>query len=409
MYLTSIVQPYSLAAMPSPSLQRTSRDALSRNRRTLAEFNSDNRDNDGSTGSAVTTLPPAVQCLTTHNASKATGGYHSAIAQPSFSQFHKFPPEIRQCIWEFFCPTLVARCRVWELHLLYSPSSLSNSCIAYESRVLAYQMQPVKAMLLSCWESRAIAKKALPDTLSIRNGTGVVRFNKETDVILVSDMPFSDKKLEKTTEMPGFYDNIKHLAVDESLWHLLFQDIPEPRLPLVEHCPQLNYLYICVSSHRCLKTGVTWCRSNLVNKFHFEIPKLEAEPDEDLQLVYCWPNLVKHHQFAEEEVPMVVSNNLLFEFCTYFRRDLAQEQSVVELWPMVLFADAEGTKGFKKLQLGNTEDFRDPDEHSDLVESEEDPENEELDVVEYNPGEDGHDEFDDTIDEIFDHVHQACL
>ncbi|OAQ60916.1 hypothetical protein VFPPC_13182 [Pochonia chlamydosporia 170] len=178
---------------------------------------------------------------------------------------------------------------------------------------------------------------------------------------------------------------------------------------LVEHCPQLRYLYLCVSSHRCLKAGVTWCRSKLVNKFHFEIPKLEAELDENLQLVYCWPNLVKHHRFADEVVPMLVSNNLLFEFCTYFRRDLAQEQSVVELWPMVLFADAEGVERFRKLQLSNYEDFRHPDEHSDLVESEEDPENEELDAAEYIPEEDVHDEFDDTMDDIFDHVYQAYM
>ncbi|KJZ69253.1 hypothetical protein HIM_11356 [Hirsutella minnesotensis 3608] len=392
--------------MHSAPLQRTSRETLSPTRRALVEFDSDNRDHDGSTSSAITTLPPALQSLTTHNTSKATRGYNAAIAQKSFPQFNKFPPEIRRCIWEFFCPTLVAKCRVWEFHLL--PSSLSNSCIALESRVLAYQMQPVKAMLVSCWESRTIAINALPDTLSIRNGTGVVRFNKETDVILISDMPFSNNRLKETMEMPGFFDNIKHLAVDESLWHLLFQDIPEPRLPLVEHCPQLTYLYICVSSHRCLKTGVTWCRSNLVNKLHSEIPKLEAELDEDLQLIYCWPNLVKHHQFAEEEVPILVSNNRLFKFCSYFRRDLAQEQSAVELWPMVLFADTEGIKRFQKLQVGNNEDFRDSDEQSDLVESEEDLENEEFDVVEYNP-EDWQDEFDDTMDEIFDHVHPAYM
>ncbi|GAB1318320.1 2EXR domain-containing protein [Madurella fahalii] len=255
-----------------------------------------------------------------------------------FPQFKRFPIEIRQRIWEFFCPDLVATSRVLWLHCMPKGSSrVKHKAQVSEGPVLEQQTRPVRTILAVHGESRRLALKVFPDVLSIRNG--VLRFNASRDVIFLDPIDTIFREFQVMPEIPGFTELIHHLAVNPAVfWVLDARESQAP--PAFASFKSLKNLYYLLDSvdHRSEHLG--WCASNLVRQY--EVVTFEEQPGlaENSQYLYCWPDVGKYRAFAEKYIPVGVLTRDLQTLPTGAEGILPDG---VEVWPMVMFLkfDAE--------------------------------------------------------------------
>ena len=83
--------------------------------------------------------------------------------QPKFPQFKRFPPELRRCVWEAFCPALAATSRVYCFDLTVpglAPDGAGGQRFTsgvQKSRVLQDQTEHARIVMAVHRESRHFA------------------------------------------------------------------------------------------------------------------------------------------------------------------------------------------------------------------------------------------------------------
>ncbi|KAK4132223.1 hypothetical protein BT67DRAFT_444123 [Trichocladium antarcticum] len=209
-----------------------------------------------------------------------------------FPQFARFPIELRQQIWESFCPDLTVKSRVFcfQLH---------RGAQVWEGPFLEQQTRESRAMLAVHHESRQFALKAFPDLLSFQ-GPGLVRFNAKRDLVFLSsdETVFSD--LDSVPQIPGFSEHIHHLALGMPLFNTGQQLYPA----LCRAFENLKTVYYSTEPEDHKPEHLRWCTSNQAN--HYFLTTFEQEPGlgEDADHLFCWPDLENHPSFAENEIPL---------------------------------------------------------------------------------------------------------
>lgn len=203
-------------------------------------------------------------------------------APSSFPQFMQLPPELRHYIWSLFCPDLVAKSRVLEVEGNHkvNPRLRKNLVIG---AFLQEQTAPARAVLATHRESRALALRTYPDTLPIHDGDGVVRFNKDTDVVLFDQPPTS------------ILENIYYLGMGPD-WGF-DEDLPpkdpsssvDPRMQtLLQTFPNLKAVYFY--DEFCNPARMPWLKADKLNFYHFQTYEQEPGLGEDLDFIFCWPD-----------------------------------------------------------------------------------------------------------------------
>lgn len=198
-------------------------------------------------------------------------------APSSFPQFMQLPPELRHHIWSLFCPDLVAKSRVFEVEV--NPKPRNNLGIG---AFLQQQTAPTRAVLATHRESRALALRTFPDTLPIHDGDGVVRFNKNTDLVLFDEPPRS------------ILENIYYLGLGPD-WGF-DEDLPakdpssvDPRIQiLLQTFPNLKAVYYHIEGRN--PATMPWLKADKLNFYHFQAYEEEPGLGEDLDFIFCWPD-----------------------------------------------------------------------------------------------------------------------
>ncbi|KAG5662591.1 hypothetical protein KAF25_005009 [Fusarium avenaceum] len=295
-----------------------------------------------------------------------------------FPQFRRLPIELRSRIWELFCPELCARYRVLDFLISYGTTRHPESATSLvwtvrDGIALEDQTRNLRTVFAVCQESRALATNAFPNSLSIDAGTGdaIVAFNRNSDVVLVNGLTCPPGR--NVFHLPEFASEIKKLALGgpDILDNLSGSDVPT----LVNQFTQLETFYVNVSSTDCQKSSLAWCTSDLVN--HYQTQTYEKQPGlgEDLQFLWCWPDLQRHPDFARFQINRDTWDNLPDPLgSTLERRGL-------KAWPMVAFEYERGLRRYEMLQtLGpdmgddtsSEEEGDDEDDGSNLDEYESD-------------------------------------
>ncbi|KAK4445877.1 hypothetical protein QBC34DRAFT_412394 [Podospora aff. communis PSN243] len=262
-----------------------------------------------------------------------------------FPQFMRLPIELRYKIWELFSPELTAAGRVLEV-----PRN-GNTFI------LANQTASSRAVLSTHRESREFALKTLPDLLPMPHArfSGFdpqplfIRFNKEKDIVLFPRVNLVRFAIE-TPPTPDFLDQVRNLA----LWLHQFDSqasIPRPisvtpQSPPNLHFPNLKNLFFLEEASSCPWKVLRWCGSDkvkrsLVTQYRETIEGVVQFVHREM---YCWPDLEKHRDFAEHEIPLVQlwRNNILPGYPGTDADSSVEEQlKKLSIWPLISFNDDE--------------------------------------------------------------------
>ncbi|KAF4463979.1 sarcoplasmic reticulum histidine-rich calcium-binding precursor [Fusarium albosuccineum] len=286
-----------------------------------------------------------------------------------FPQFCRFPIELRQRVWDFFCPELRARHRVLDFGISYGTARHPGGgdlpvWTVRDGLALEDQTRNLRTVFAVHQESRAMAAKAFPHSLSIDAGEGdaVVAFNRDTDVVLINGL--GTPPSNSIFHLAGFASEIKKLALGG--WETLDDVDGSAAASLVSKFELLEDFFICLSSSNCRKAHMAWCTSDLVN--HYLTQTYEKEPGygEDLQFLYCWPDLDNHPDFAKYQIRREVWDNLPEPLDSVLEKELG-----VKAWPMVVFEYERGLRKYEMLQTLGVDVNDDDSESSDESDGEE--------------------------------------
>ncbi|KAF5566172.1 sarcoplasmic reticulum histidine-rich calcium-binding precursor [Fusarium napiforme] len=286
----------------------------------------------------------------------------------SFPQFGRLPSELRNTIWELFCPELWARHRVLDFQISYGTALHPDAASSFvwtvrDGIALGDQTKNLRAVFAVHKESRALATNAFPDSLSIDAGSGdaTVRFNRNSDVVLMSGLSCPPGRM--VFHLPGFASEVKNFALGGPN---ILDDLSGPDVPaLLRQFTQLKCFYVNVSSTDCQKSTLGWCTSDLINRYQTQTYEKQPGLGEDLQFLWCWPDLQRHPDFARFQIDRDTWDNLPDPLGSEL------EQRGLKAWPMVAFEYERGLRRFELLQtlgpdLGDdTSDEDDDHDHDD--------------------------------------------
>lgn len=284
-----------------------------------------------------------------HSDYHGSSGISSAKTTSSFPQFIRLPLELRYRVWELFCPDLTAKARVYWLQ--YStpspyqpPIRPPKSHPVYDGPLLDAQTRPARTMMAVHRESRQLALKALPDVLRFQpKGKAWLRFNARRDIIYLSNAE-DFFAYEEIPRIPGFTDQIRHLAVEV---RVLAELGNLHTILLWATFPNLEAIYFATEPVNHSPEYLRWCTFKSSNQYLVEInadqdPWLE-EPD----MLYCWPDIKNHRDFAKKEIN---KKKLMEDMVQKADIDITWASSrTLNLWPLVQFQRDSNLDWFDQL------------------------------------------------------------
>lgn len=199
----------------------------------------------------------------------------------TFHPFLRLPTVLQWIIWTVVCPELSFSPLVLNFYLRY-PGRISKGNCLEDNTARVRSVSTIHRC------SRRLAVAALPDTLAFGNGSDLVRFRKERDVVMV-DINFYVDSIEVYPNWhvnPGFSDAVVNLAV------YLEPDMVTMMLLKMYCCfPNLRTLYQAndLEGYFLGEQEVAWCQSDLIYR-------------SGRSNIFYWPDLLRHHKYARRHV-----------------------------------------------------------------------------------------------------------
>ncbi|KAK8023155.1 hypothetical protein PG991_007036 [Apiospora marii] len=199
----------------------------------------------------------------------------------SFPQFTRLPLELRQRIWEFFDQDMRSPARIFGFRM---PFSGANEL--HEGPLLERQTAPARAVLATHQESREYALKYYPDAIEKGGEPGIIRYRKETDIIMVSGY-FRDFASISSWQDSDVFTGIRNIALDlEGTAEHQYEDLLTAERP---HWPNLQSTYFVTQAITHSTRSLRWCGSDAVQTYHLQVEELDTGLGEDYEAIYCWP------------------------------------------------------------------------------------------------------------------------
>lgn len=276
----------------------------------------------------------------------------------SFPQFARLPPELRERVWEFFCPELGSKHgRVMRFMADYipqhDPAKPAQWVLTDRNATLDQQTELFRIVGAVHHESRESVVKRFPDTLPIYAGSGdaEVRFNGRRDIIAIEfdhTNPVIRQGPSTRRSAGHVYGNIGHVAF--SLVHhyvsenraVIDGDFCTGMADMLTNFPKAQTAYVWVENWE-LPISTRWAAAPFA--CHYLAQTYEQEPGlgEDAEWIFCWPDTVNHPDFSKYNV------------IEPFRREVGEEslESLdaidVKFAPLVSFDLSSGVKEFYRL------------------------------------------------------------
>ncbi|KAI9150345.1 hypothetical protein HJFPF1_10109 [Paramyrothecium foliicola] len=273
----------------------------------------------------------------------------------TFHGFSRLPPELRRQIWECFCPELVFKSRL--LDITVGPPSERHAhaqswppdvrpWTARDGHTLDSMTLTTRRVLAVNRESRSIAMQVYPDylCLDLASGDAIVRFNKQTDVILLTGYGMDYHDTGKY-HFPDFADRITQLAISATLgYNSTAGDSADHKLEFLRQFPNLKRTFFLMENlqHGTPK-NLKWCVPDYIHELYVETFEESPGLGEDMQMVFCWPNVDEHRVFHE----------LYRKTHDSLPQDLDQEELIsmgIDPYPMAIFQFESGMAQYRELQ-----------------------------------------------------------
>jgi hypothetical protein len=308
-------------------------------------------------------------------------GFGASHPDPEFPQFLKLPIELRRHIWELYCPELRLKPRMMDFtinpgtarHRDPSWSPAKQVWTVTDGIMLADMTSATRTVLSVHAESRSMALAVLTDTLAIEAGSGdaLVRFNPEKDLVKISGLSPRDYRAGDYLYLDGFADKVKNLSLSaEEAFRdgislpnelsdelLRFETMTHAFLNLLDKFKNIETVFFGAThrntpsdDEKSRKRRLRWCASDLVNHHFIETHELVDGYGENLQYIFCWPDLISHKDFAKTSVDKLWCDeeSMPKEFSEYF------EHRNIGYWPVVIFEAGKGRRRYESL-------FQEPD------------------------------------------------
>ncbi|KPM44945.1 hypothetical protein AK830_g1669 [Neonectria ditissima] len=274
----------------------------------------------------------------------------------SFSKFLQLPFELRQRVWELFCPELRLRSCIFEFHMTPGTARYHDPSLPATASVwtvtdwlnLGDQTRSIRRLLSVHRESRATAIKRFPDSLSIEGGSGdaIVRFDRDNDVAMMFGLEKAEA--DDVFRLPGFAEYVKHAGIAN--WHDFVFDA-NALAHLARDLRSLEAIFLCPSSDRLRRESIGWCASDLVNRQHLQRIEEPSGYGGDLESMYLWPDIRNHRDFARFQIP---------DFLAPIHQPLAEvlRAKGVKTWPAVIFEFEKGMLRYQSLLEPGLEGYK---------------------------------------------------
>ncbi|KAL2131511.1 hypothetical protein VTI74DRAFT_4932 [Chaetomium olivicolor] len=252
-----------------------------------------------------------------------------------FPQFKRLPVELRHRIWEFFCPDLAVKSRVYWFQMVlhrrhWSSGRQEVSPQIYPGPLLEQQTRAARVMMAVHQESRELALKAFPDTLTLAD-KGQIRFHAQRDLVHVESTETVFLELDRLPSIRGFSKQVRNLVVEPGV----LTDLESRSSALFDGFRNLQNVYYLITTPADHKPqNLRWCTSDKVKHYHFTTWEEQPGLGEDAQHMYCWPDLNKHLAFAEAEIPLKELCEELLHQGFDFR---GASFNGKKIWPLVQF------------------------------------------------------------------------
>ena len=298
----------------------------------------------------------AQECLNTGAAESDEFLVHVRDGKGDPATFHSFgrlPPELRRHVWALFCPEMLLKSRL--LDITVGPPSERHAhgyswpqdvrpWTAHDGRTLKAMTLTTRRLLSVNRESRAIALESFPDSLSLDLAPhdAIVRFNKETDVILLTGYGMDYHDTEKY-HFPEFATQIKQLAVSATLgYKSTARNSVGLKSAFLRQFPVLERIFFLLENMQYDNArDLRWCVPGYVHELHVGAFKNMHGPGDDLQMVFCWPNVDEHKTFHDMHRTL----------CRSLPSDMDELLELgIEPYPMAIFQFKSGLAWYKDLQ-----------------------------------------------------------
>lgn len=234
-------------------------------------------------------------------ASEAGSTWDDGVYLDSFPQFMQLPMELREMVWRFFCPDLSTEPRVFELSVTGVGSGVTLA------PQVESQTTPIRTLLAVHHESRTIGHKFSPSLIELPHGSGVIPCQVDKDIILLTFAPdiLREPRREVLSAVADLTSSFRNLAftIDgaRSLYDAQF---------FFESFPSLENVFILNEAEGQPTQNLAWCVSDKAHQYYVSTEEIEQGVGEDLEMTFCWPDIAKHRDFADE-FPQLAEKGLL--------------------------------------------------------------------------------------------------
>ena len=277
----------------------------------------------------------------------------------SFPQFMKFPAELRRYFWDIFCPDIADKHpRVLQLSIIsrpMDPSPESGSAWGFEPS-LATEDQTEGARIMGAihHETRSIVTKAFPDTITLWQNVGVIRFDADRDIILQDSCTQDVLRWTTQPPEPGTCDRIKHMCFTLRDQPMEFVNpemgVAQDHISYLRHMPNLETIMMAFSPEpgdgQYRFKG--WLAEEGVVESHIYTYRKSEGLGEDLEWACLWPDWKRYPHLAQEVSKPYLEPDVLGEEMQQFA--LEKHAKFV---PMLLF-DFNNLDYLEKLRVEYT-------------------------------------------------------
>ncbi|KAM7183575.1 hypothetical protein V8F20_012576 [Naviculisporaceae sp. PSN 640] len=280
------------------------------------------------------------------------------VQDRKFPQFSRLPIELRQLIWETFCPDLTARSRIFDLSLIPGSYIREGTREVGEIRngaSLRYQTQTARAVMAVHRESRCFAAKVLPDTLPLCRGRFDLRFNKHKDVVYIDHDYCLDVYLDAPCRpIPGVTDQIYQVAFCEVSFSLL----KAPMSEFLGAFSNLRRTFVELDYSFTRIQDLKWCISTKVNHKYYEMFFVAYDGPGYQSQRYFWPDFTtpSGRDHAQNQIPFdtIALGKSRFDswYDDYKDRNflVAAREAGMDIWPLAKFGQHHGEEALERLE-----------------------------------------------------------
>ncbi|KAK0386439.1 hypothetical protein NLU13_6276 [Sarocladium strictum] len=272
----------------------------------------------------------------------STGSEDSDGPGPTFHLFNQLPPELRDKIWDFFCPELTVSTRVLRMGLELDDDEATGHF--WEGTHLEAMTETFRCLSSVHRESRQRALKFAPDEIMLggHSTDAVIRVNGAKDILCLEFIHYSPQIEHPSQWQPKCGGPVQRIAI-------MSRDIEGMRnfggiKPFQSLFPELKAVYNMSEEISLNDRWLRWCVSDYAQKYYHErLEDVDPVP-QILPMLLAFPDTDRHPDFAKYSLGGLARNR-----CSQTTVEEIEESGLT-LLPMVSFPYLAGLERFEKLE-----------------------------------------------------------